>query len=107
MPSNSSGSFTRIGRRNCSFTSPKIAVLAPMPSASVSTATAVKPGFFSNWRNAYRRSLKIAKRVHQSFRESRSVDLVHINNAVKEARIIDAAARDTQGTREIERGREP
>ena len=26
----------------------------PMPSASVSTATAVKPGFFSNWRIASR-----------------------------------------------------
>src|SRR2546427_11331343 len=25
---------------------------APMPSASVSTATAVKPGFFSSWRMA-------------------------------------------------------
>src|SRR5882762_3151540 len=29
---------------------------APMPSASVSTATAVKPGFFSNWRKANLRS---------------------------------------------------
>src|SRR5215471_15970037 len=27
-------------------------VLAPIPSASVITATAVKPGFFSNWRMA-------------------------------------------------------
>src|SRR5213596_775915 len=33
-----------------------MAVVAPMPSASVSTATAVKPGFFSNWRKAKRRS---------------------------------------------------
>ncbi len=30
----------------------KIAVLAPMPKASVSTATAVKPGFFNSWRKA-------------------------------------------------------
>src|SRR5688572_7673943 len=30
----------------------KIAVLPPMPSASVSTAIAVNPGFFNNWRNA-------------------------------------------------------
>src|SRR5438128_12253186 len=30
----------------------KIAVFGPMPSASVSTATAVKPGFFSSWRKA-------------------------------------------------------
>src|SRR5213594_629220 len=34
----------------------KMAVFAPMPSASVSTATAVKPGFFSSWRKAKRRS---------------------------------------------------
>src|SRR6266487_1089386 len=30
----------------------KIAEFAPMPTASVSTTTAVKPGFFSNWRKA-------------------------------------------------------
>jgi hypothetical protein len=30
----------------------KMAVFAPMPSASVSTATAVKPGFFTSWRKA-------------------------------------------------------
>jgi hypothetical protein len=29
---------------------PKIAVLAPIPSASVMTATAVKPGLFRNTR---------------------------------------------------------
>src|SRR2546428_12061524 len=34
----------------------KIAVFAPMPSASVSTATAVKPGFFRSWRRANLRS---------------------------------------------------
>src|SRR6266446_5595739 len=33
-----------------------MAVFAPMPRASVSTATAVKPGFFSNWRAANFRS---------------------------------------------------
>src|SRR5213596_2534969 len=33
-----------------------MAVFAPMPRASVSTATAVKPGFLSNWRQAKRRS---------------------------------------------------
>src|SRR5262245_49079033 len=31
-------------------------ILAPIPSAIVSTATAVKPGFFSNWRKAKRKS---------------------------------------------------
>ena len=34
----------------------KIVVLTPMPSASVSTATAVKPGFFTSIRKAKRRS---------------------------------------------------
>ena len=34
------------------FTALKMAVFAPMPSASVSTATAVKQGFFSSWRRA-------------------------------------------------------
>src|SRR5438094_1442025 len=42
----------------------KIAVFAPMPSASVSTATAVKPGFFSNWRKANLRSF-ITQRLHR------------------------------------------
>ena len=32
-----------------------------MPSASVSTATAVKPGFFSNWRKAKRRSFMVGR----------------------------------------------
>src|SRR5439155_12975942 len=42
----------------------KIAVFAPMPSASVSTATAVKPGFLSNWRKANLRSF-ITQRHHR------------------------------------------
>src|SRR5437867_13052123 len=42
----------------------KMAVLAPMPSASVSTATAVKPGFFSSWRKANLRSF-ITQRLHR------------------------------------------
>src|SRR6266446_10581358 len=37
-----------------------MAVFAPMPNARVSTATAVKPGFFSNWRKAKRRSCSVA-----------------------------------------------
>src|SRR6266568_3367128 len=39
-------------------------VVAPMPSASVSTATAVKPGFFSSWRKANFRSF-ISQRLHR------------------------------------------
>src|SRR5437660_8025091 len=37
-------------RRSTALTKLKIAVFAPTLSASVSTATAVKPGFFSSWR---------------------------------------------------------
>src|SRR5438046_3545520 len=40
------------GRRRMVLTKLNMAVLAPMPSARVSTATAVKPGFFSNCRKA-------------------------------------------------------
>src|SRR3989454_12001952 len=50
------GSLNGSGRRRTALTTLKIAVFAPMPSASVSTATAVKPGFFSNWRKANLRS---------------------------------------------------
>ena len=37
-------------------TTAKMPRFAPRQIASVSTATAVKPGFFSNWRRAKRRS---------------------------------------------------
>src|SRR5688572_25828131 len=36
-----------------------MAVLAPMPKANANTVTAVKPGCFSNWRKAKRRSFMI------------------------------------------------
>src|SRR5437867_4757623 len=47
-----------------------MAVFAPMPSAKVSTATAVKPGFFKSWRKAKRRSFIdlrsfITQRLHR------------------------------------------
>jgi hypothetical protein len=35
---------------NTAFTTLKIAVVAPMPNASVKTAVNVKPGFFNNVR---------------------------------------------------------
>src|SRR5437016_10260426 len=47
------------GRRRMVLTKLKMAVFAPMPSASVSTATAVKPGFFSNWRKANLKSFMV------------------------------------------------
>src|SRR5437867_7362407 len=52
------------GRSSTAFTTLKIAVLAPMPRARVSTATAVKPGFFSSWRKANFRSF-IPQRLHR------------------------------------------
>src|SRR5438477_5887730 len=49
---------------NTALTTLKMAVFAPMPSARVSTATAVKPGFFTSWRKANLRSL-ITQRLHR------------------------------------------
>jgi hypothetical protein len=45
-----SGSGYGSGLKSTEFTTEKIAVFAPMPSASASTATAVKPGRFHNTR---------------------------------------------------------
>src|SRR5947207_2139950 len=42
----------------------KTATLTPMPSASVSTATAVKPGFLTSWRMANLKSF-ITQRLHR------------------------------------------
>src|SRR5438128_12541513 len=52
------------GRSSTPLTTLKMAVFAPMPRASVSTATAVKPGFFSNWRKADLRSF-ITQRLNR------------------------------------------
>jgi hypothetical protein len=46
------GSGYGSGFNRTAFTTVKMAVLAPMPSASVRTATAVKPGFFRSIRKA-------------------------------------------------------
>ena len=51
------GSATGSDRSSTAFMTLKTAVLAPMPSARVSTQTRVKPGVFLSWRNAYLRSL--------------------------------------------------
>src|SRR5213075_1194318 len=58
------GSLNGGGRSSTALNTLKIAVFAPMPSASVSTATAVKPGFFSSWRKANLRSF-ITQRLHR------------------------------------------
>src|SRR3989442_5911238 len=57
MVTSRSGSLNGRGRNNTLPTTLKIAVFAPIPSASVSTVTTVKPGFLSNWRKANLRSL--------------------------------------------------
>ncbi len=44
------------GLRTNAFNQQEIEVVAPMPIARVSTATAVKPGYFSTWRRANLRS---------------------------------------------------
>ncbi len=54
---NRSGSLSGNGRNNTALTTLKIAVFAPMPSASVATAIAVNAGFFNNPRIANRMSL--------------------------------------------------
>ena len=52
----SSGFLTGMARRSTSLTSAKIAVFAPMPSASDRIATAANPGLSRSRRAAYRRS---------------------------------------------------
>src|SRR6266700_112901 len=47
-----------MGRSNTAFTTLKIAVLAPMPSTSASSAMPVKPGLFQSIRLANRRSFQ-------------------------------------------------
>jgi hypothetical protein len=44
------------GRNNSAFTTEKMAVFAPIPSASVKIAMAVKPGLFASIRIPYFRS---------------------------------------------------
>src|SRR5437016_12312887 len=46
------GSLNGGGRSSTALITLKMAVLAPMPSASVSTATVAKPGFLNSWRIA-------------------------------------------------------
>jgi hypothetical protein len=53
---NRSGCGNGSGRNSVALTTLKIAVFAPIPSASIITASAVKPGFFHNIRAPYRRS---------------------------------------------------
>src|SRR5437899_8571208 len=65
MAHSSSGLATGLGRSTNSLRSPNRARLTPTPRVSVSTATAVKPGFFNNWRKANRRSLNMTDRISE------------------------------------------
>src|SRR5881396_2296886 len=65
MAHSSSGLATGFGRSNSSLSIAKSARFAPMPSASVRIATTVKPGFFSSWRKANRRSLNMTDRISE------------------------------------------
>src|SRR5690606_18904803 len=56
MRTSSSGLSTGSGRKTIAFTRLKIALFAPMPSASVTTATIAKPGVLTRPRRAKRKS---------------------------------------------------
>src|SRR5258708_32574279 len=73
----SCGFFTGKVRRQTASRSWKIAVFAPMPSASVTTATAVKPGFFSNCRKANLRSYMASPPWPWSDRKSTRLNSSH------------------------------
>src|SRR5438552_12112839 len=60
-----SGSRYASAFSNTALTTLKMAVFAPIPSASVSTATAVKPGFLSNWRKANFKSFIALHELHR------------------------------------------
>src|SRR5688572_17502379 len=64
MARSPAASLTGSGRSNSALTKLKTAVLAPMPIASVSTTTALKPGSFNSWRKAILRSF-ITQRLHR------------------------------------------
>jgi hypothetical protein len=51
-----SGALYGNGLSNTAFTTLKMAVFAPIPSARVKTATVVKPGLFTSIRNPKRAS---------------------------------------------------
>ena len=56
MLASRSGASYWSGRSSTPFTTVKIVVVAPMPSASAATAAMVKPGVRRRARMAYRRS---------------------------------------------------
>src|SRR6516164_490159 len=66
-----SGSGKVKGLNRVALITLKIVVLAPMPSASVSTATTVRPRFFISIRMPYRRSCRSVVMDHSENRESR------------------------------------
>src|SRR5262245_37307710 len=61
------GCLNGSGRNNTALTTLNTAVLAPIPSASVSTTTQAKPGDFPSWRKANLRSFisLVPQRLHR------------------------------------------
>src|SRR5580692_7789518 len=66
-----SGSGYGSGFNKTPFTTENSDVFAPIPSASVNTAIAVNPGFFSKSRNPYRTSCQKFVMSHPAFRTRR------------------------------------
>src|SRR5882762_2519758 len=79
-----SGSGKGNGRSSTPYTTVKIAVLAPMPRASVKTATAVNPGFFASIRKAYRMSCQSVPMLRLPALRSDARFLCFLNDAAVE-----------------------
>src|SRR5439155_27157227 len=78
----------------------KIAVFAPIPSASVSTATAVKPGFFSSWRKANLRSfIRQFRNPRAEIRKKSEVRMSNASHAERSLRFSGFGFRISFGLR--------
>src|SRR6266566_1166707 len=91
-----SGSGKGNGRSSTPYTTVKIAVLAPIPRASVRTATAVNPGFFASIRKAYRMSCQSVAMLRLPALRSDARFLCFLNDAAVEQ--MDGALREIRVT---------
>src|SRR3989442_2860104 len=89
------GSLTGSERSSKLFTSEKIAVLAPMPSASDRTATMVTTGVPASWRMATRMSCTYPppRRARGRFDSSRNDAAFSVSSAICRASASDAPSR--------------
>ena len=76
-----SGSAHGSGRRSTAFTTLKMAAFAPMPSPSVSTATAAKPGWRPSVRAPKRRSC-------QSVSQKVRMDMLRLRRDEEQQRLV-------------------